>query len=592
MTFLTILFGCLALSCTAKVLYERSYAPAGWTQGARASHDEAVTFTVALKQQNLDQLEKLFWEVSEPSHPSYRQYLTVEQINEMTAPKASVTRTVVEWLSHHGVKHHQIKNYVEALTVSTTVQVAERLFSTSFFQYTHEDGRQITRAHGAYSVPESIAQCIELVTGLSYFPIDRLSVVRDQSNVEDPTQQGVVPQTLTSIYGIRATTPNAALNTSQAVVEFEGQNFAPADLTMFSQQTNVPIASVTAAHTIGPNDPTNPGVEAELDIQMQAGVNNEASSWFWIMGDPSAWLYEFGTQFIQSKSVPQVLSISYAWSEDDQCDIDVNGCSQLGVDTYGYARAVNVQFQKIGLRGISVLVASGDSGCHGRTDYSCQDPRFHPDFPSSSPYVTSVGATQLVNLEFNLKTQPPICAAAGLPCPSGGTEVAVSIDVAAFASGGGFSNVAPTPAYQLQAVQGYLKSGVKLPASSFYNASGRGAPDVSAIGFNTLIISGGAPSPVSGTSAATPIFSGVISLLNQASIAKSGATLGFLNPLLYRMSASDPTTFTDVTVGDNICTEQGCSASCVGFYAYKGWDPVTGLGTPNFPSMLKYVQSL
>ena len=65
-----------------------------------------------------------------------------------------------------------------------------------------------------------------------------------------------------------------------------------------------------------------------------------------------------------------------------------------------------------------------------------------------------------------------------------------------------------------------------------------------------------------------------------------------MNPLLYKMFADNPAAFNDITVGDNICTEAGCSRSCKGYYAAPGWDPVTGLGTPNYPTMLAYIEEL
>jgi len=71
---------------------------------------------------------------------------------------------------------------------------------------------------------------------------------------------------------------------------------------------------------------------------------------------------------------------------------------------------------------------------------------------------------------------------------------------------------------------------------------------------------------------------------------KTGRPLGFLNPLLYTMWAAQPNTFTDITVGNNKCTEDGCSSSCKGFITAKGWDPVTGLGTPVFANIQSYVQ--
>jgi hypothetical protein len=64
-------------------------------------------------------------------------------------------------------------------------------------------------------------------------------------------------------------------------------------------------------------------------------------------------------------------------------------------------------------------------------------------------------------------------------------------------------------------------------------------------------------------------------------------SIGFANPLLYKMYAADKTTFTDITTGNNYCTEQCCGNA--GFVATKGWDAVTGLGTPIFPKMQAYL---
>jgi len=239
---------------------------------------------------------------------------------------------------------------------------------------------------------------------------------------------------------------------------------------------------------------------------------------------------------------------------------------------------------------VTLLSASGDSGANGRTDGFCTGPKLLPDFPGSSPYVTSVGATELLNPVFNLQNPPPICAQSGYQCASGGTEQAVSFTTSSFTSGGGFSNVAAQPDWQATVVNKYLSSGVTLPPASYFNATSRGYPDVSAIGHNTLIYQGGIMA-VGGTSASAPIWGGVIALLNQAAIQKDGKPLGFVNPLLYQIYAETPAAFTDITVGDNICTEYGCSSTCKGFLASKGWDPVTGLGSPNFPALLKAVQN-
>lgn len=75
---------------------------------------------------------------------------------------------------------------------------------------------------------------------------------------------------------------------------------------------------------------------------------------------------------------------------------------------------------------------------------------------------------------------------------------------------------------------------------------------------------------VGGTSASSPIFAGIWALLNDYAIQKTGHALGPANQLLYQMAKAKPSTFTDIVSGDNVCTEDGCSYSCNGFYAGPG----------------------
>ena len=81
---------------------------------------------------------------------------------------------------------------------------------------------------------------------------------------------------------------------------------------------------------------------------------------------------------------------------------------------------------------------------------------------------------------------------------------------------------------------------------------------------------------IGGTSASAPTFAGIVSLLNSARLSKGLRPLGFLNPLVYAIEALDPGAFNDITTGNN----PGCGTP--GFNATRGWDPVTGVGTPNF----------
>jgi len=351
---------------------------------------------------------------------------------------------------------------------------------------------------------------------------------------------------------------------------------------------NIPITLPTAAHTVGPNDPADPQLEAALDIEFTTVINNAATSWFWLEED-DGWLYQYVNHVFSTTDIPEVQSISYGWSESDQCDIDGDECQKLGIDSAGYVDRVNTEFQKIGTRGVSIFVSSGDSGANGRTDPDCTLPYLKPDYPGCSPYITSVGATQFNDPEFNLQNPPPICSDQGYSCISGGTEVAVSFDHANFASGGGFSNYSPMPDYQQTAVKAYLASGVALPPATYFNASNRAYPDVSAVGSDVVIYQGGLID-VGGTSCSSPAFASIAALLNHFAKAKDNKPLGFLNPFLYQMASDDPTTFHDITVGDNKCTEDGCDSDCEGFLCTQGWDPVTGLGTPNVNNMINYIQ--
>ena len=48
----------------------------------------------------------------------------------------------------------------------------------------------------------------------------------------------------------------------------------------------------------------------------------------------------------------------------------------------------------------------------------------------------------------------------------------------------------------------------------------------------------------------------------------------------------------DITVGDNICTEDGCARSCLGYVTAPGWDAVTGLGTLKYRAAETYLSNL
>lgn len=148
---------------------------------------------------------------------------------------------------------------------------------------------------------------------------------------------------------------------------------------------------------------------------------------------------------------------------------------------------------------------------------------------------------------------------------SAGTETA------ALFSSGGFSNVFAQPSYQSAAVARFLST-LGSTNSGKFNRAGRGFPDVAAIGQVLEIVVNGRVGGVEGTSCSSPVFASMVSLINDALIGAGKSPLGFLNPFLY----ANPGAFNDITSGSN----PGCNTG--GFPAVAGWDPVTGLGTPDF----------
>merc|ERR1712113_81354 len=132
------------------------------------------------------------------------------------------------------------------------------------------------------------------------------------------------------------------------------------------------------------------------------------------------------------------------------------------------------------------------------------------------------------------------------------------------------------------AVKTYLSSASGLPPAGTFPPGGRATPDVAALGEGFQVLASGRVESVGGTSASAPTFAGLVSLLNEARLKAGKPAMGYLNPWLYQ----HPDVFTDITVGTNSIGRGGESLGKYGWACTKGWDPVTGLGTPVFSKML------
>lgn len=461
------------------------------------------------------------WECS----PQYGQYKEARELNELTAADPQHVKDSWSFFESNGAK---CKAFWSHLECRASVADVERIFKASMYEHEHkESGVKVSRVSGEYSFPAELQGKVEFVTGLTQLPVGRYG--RVNAAISD---YSVVPETLYSLYNINADGNSAV---TQSAIEFQGYPaVSDSDLATFIRNTGIP--SFTLKNKIGPYNPSFPGAESTLDVQYLGAVGRKNTNWYWT---ESQWLFDFSNSVLQmSRSeLPDVMSMSYGWNEEDQCQIDPSSapCSQGG--NIAYVQRVNTNFQKIGAMGISLLASSGDSGAHGRSDRTCNGDTLHPAFPASSPYVTAVGATMFDPSTVQTGGSEPVCQGQ-LKCATGGTEVVCTTKngAALITSGGGFSNVASIKDYQKDVVQAYLAKGQPtLPPVSDFNSSGRGYPDVSAFGHAYYIELDGQLQQVDGTSASCPVFAGIVSLLNAYRRENNKATIGFANPLLYKV---------------------------------------------------------
>jgi tripeptidyl-peptidase-1 len=515
--------------------------PSGWVKIGRPAADEKIQLIIAVRQQNTDKLNSIFHQVSDPEHPNYGKHLTIDEITSIVAPADETREAVLSWLKLHGVTPYFENRNKDFFFVKAHYSVVEKMLDVEFNTYHHaQRNYTVTRTTQEYNIPVFVQNHIDFIVGQNGFPT--LHSIR-RNNAQSAAQVTVTPSVLRQRYNVSAVGRNS--KNKQAVAEFQEQYLSPSDLSSFCRQYVPQNPSCTVAKVVGSNDNSDPGVEAMLDIEYIMGVAPNVPTWFYstpsldFFSDLTSWI----VQILDDSDAPWVHSVSYG----DQAEGPAGS----------YKDRLNTEFQKAGARGISIIFASGDSGTGCSACYY-----FEPSFPATSPYVTSVGATRFLGDQI-------------------GPEAAVS----QFHSGGGFSWFFDMPGWQKTVVEAYLSGETDLPSSHYYNPKGRGTPDVAALGIGFSVLVDGSVESVGGTSASAPTFSAIVTLLNEVRLSNNKPTLGFLNPWLYQTSAANPSAFWDVTVGNN---QDGC-CGYTGFNCRQGWDPVTGLGTPNYAELVKHL---
>jgi len=491
--------------------------------------------------------------ISDPDSPSYGQYFTQKQLDMLTMPKQSDFDAVFGWLKSNDIRYTQKHNNI---LVTCTVSQASKLLNTKFNVMVSESQSTKVVKASDYKLPTNVQFSIKTIFGLHGVPMARKSPITKQAF----GAAVVTPDIIARTYGISGVNVSRGTKNRQAVAEFQGQYMSQPDLSVFFQKyvRSAKRGDDQVYRYVGAQKQKGEGVEALLDIEYIMGVAEGIKTEFWeypdndFCGDLNSYTNE-----ILSGDSPFVHSVSYGF----QGDLSQLGCRGSDKST------IEDNFVKIGAIGISMLIASGDSGS-GYAKPVFGKSRLYPSWPASSPWVTAVGATRFIDQRV------------------GNNEMATD----QFGSGGGFSDdfaESPNAEYQKSFVQKFLKQKNQIPPFNQFNAAGRATPDVSALGEGYQVIVDGQPEAVGGTSASTPAFSGMVSLLNEARVNAGKQPMGFLNPFLYKNADA----FNDVTVGSNRIGRSGETLK-YGWSCVPGWDPATGLGTPKFPELLKRALAL
>ena len=588
---LLLLLLALVVTC-----HSYSYETDQWKTSLFMNKLTLVTFYVAIpqNQQGVKMLERYILKYSSNiDSPAYGHHLTTQEICKLTMGKSNDFKLVTKWMIKQNIKCTKM---CDSLKCTGSVRQINKALGTDLQKFQNrKTGQTLFKSPTSYQVPTQLATAIDFIEGLSNRLRDVPVKKRNMKAATSTPDKGVVSrEVLMHMYNHNDTSSSSSV--SVGAMEYLGGNgFSDKNLMIDQVANGVPKNPISDDHIVGTNN--MPDGESTLDVQVMYWSAHKAQLWYEDYSEPTGgWMYSWSVDFLRRTDYPQVVSVSWGWSEVQQCTVAKchNETSQQ------YVARVNVEFMKIVARGTTILVASGDAGSPGRTNEFCDSTfsnstgwdNINAIFPGSSPWVLSVGATFVVAGNKTFKYTTPICTnVTGITCAMGTEEQMTTYSQTQWTSGSGSTRWTTTPEWQCNVVQQYLSKKIQFPDQKYYNKNGRFYPDVSAFGHNCVIYSWDGWTTEDGTSCASPIFAGIVTQLNSFQQARGRGLLGFANPLFYKMYSDDQSTFHDITVGNSTCTESMCCGSQFGFLATTGWDTVSGLGTANVGRMKAYLAS-
>lgn len=501
-----------------------------------------VNMRVALKPRNEALLTDKVHSIASPSSREFRKYMKNRELTELVGVSEGDLRRVSDWLESAGMNIIEVAANRDWVTVSGSPSSIEKAFDTELSYWSNKiTGEKKIGSVSSYSIPDELSNVVQFIPGLTSFSFGVWRPIAHKATADElSVAKSVTPATVQEIYKTDISGTSGSRLGSQTVIQFgKLANFNEDDLQMFFDEYATELKGEECGTVYGTNNGDIRGsIESNLDVQyiMSTGAHVNTSTFKMTedMDNIEDAMLDYAYIVNNMTEPPLVHSISYGEYGGEYDNSTV--------------QRFNYELQKMAAKGITVMLASGDNGVGCDRQGTTQE----FDFPSS-PYITMVGATYLDS-------------------KSGG-------EVGATLSSGGFSKDYYRPSWQADQVEAYFATDSykdHIPSEAFY-ADGRAYPDVAAFGQNVEVISEMASTGVSGTSCSSPIFAGIVSLINAELMAEGEAPLGWINPWIY----ANPQMFTDITTGSNPYQK------CDGFYAAPGWDPVTGMGTPIYTEMLK-----
>ncbi len=476
---------------------------------------------------------------------------------------------VAKCLEKYGLKVLDVSLANRSMRVIGSAADIQKAFRSDMMIMRSPLGVEYRGRHGTIQIP---AELKGLVTGV--FGLDERRMARRKArsataprrlkrSALSATLSPLTPADLEQRYNFP---PGDGTGQSIAIAEFGGGYFAD-DVTTFATKFQRPVPSVSAVPVDAPaytlqqiyalppdqrNDQLGNSIEVMMDVEIIAGLCPRANiSVYFSTFDQQGWI-DLLNAVISAN--PVVLSVSWGLAEDDP------GWSANA------RTAINNQLNTARLLGITICVSSGDDGSGDQID----DGHAHVDFPSSSPFVLSVGGTMLD------ASAGPIAEVVWWQSPGRRTNAGGG------STGGGVSTIFDRPAWQTVSVK-------SLNAGSI---DGRVIPDVVALSgppyYDLIFI--GQPQPNGGTSASAPLWAALVARIDAALPAAKRHR--FLTPLLYQAGTSGQpigqTALVDITSGNNASNpEPG-----VGYAAGPGFDAASGWGVPDGVKLLNALKAV